>query len=134
MIALNLKIGAEIRKVNIKDELLFNALLVEHREIIKKLITQTDKEYKIDDATFEVVNPFIDFTDDGTSIYPGLIVQTGKKIYAVLFLEGSVPEEDYMISIIKDYVISKYSDLSGDVIVDEFEIDKAAFLAAIRDF
>lgn len=133
MITLDLNVGDVLKKVKIKEDVLFNAMLAEHPEMIKALIKATCLTYKVSDAFFTIVNNYIDFDEDGISIYPGLIVRTGPMDYAVLYLESSEIDEEYMISLIKEFIYDVGDLAPAEININQFEISKSEFLSAARN-
>lgn len=124
-----LNIDGEKKIVTISNNILFNALLAENPSVIKKLIKVIYPFYKIRPAFFEIVNNYADFNNDGTSLYGGLIVRTNLYDYAVLYLEGTCLDEEYMIKIIDDY-IKDMGNIVKEVNINKFEISKITFLLA----
>jgi len=102
MITLELDIKKNI--INLKEEVLLNVFLSKKPDEIKKLIESKRFGYKVSSSFFDIVNNFIDFDDDGTSKYAGLIVRTNLEDYVVLYLDGTSPDEDYMNSLIEEYI------------------------------
>lgn len=133
MITLNLKFNDDYKKVAVKDELIFNAILSEHPNMIKSLMKSILPSYKVNKSFFTIVNRFIDFTEDLISIYPGLIVRTGLTDFAVLFLEDTEINEEYMVSLIQEYLYDVGNFLPSDVNINKFEISRNAFLKASKN-
>ncbi len=133
MITLNLKIHNDYKKVALKEELIFNAILSEHPKMIKSLIKSILPTYKINQSLFNIINQFIDFTDELISIYPGLIVRTGLTDFAVLFLEDTIINEEYMISLIQEYLYDVGNYSPKEVNINKFEVSKSTFLKATKN-
>lgn len=133
MITLELNIDKELSKVQIKDEILFNVLLSKNPKLIKKLIKSISPFYKISEAFFEIVNTYVDFTNEGVSIYTGLIVRTGLNKYAVLYLENTIIDEEYMLKLIDDYVREVGDYIPKEIDVDKFEISRRVFLSILKN-
>ena len=133
MINLRLKFKDEYKYVELNEDYLFNACLVEYPVLIKKIINAIAIKYKISKTYFYIVNSFIDFGCVEASLYPGLIVRVGINRYAVLYLEKSNINEDYMIKLIKEYIYDKGEHIPDDINIDKFEIDKASFLDAYKN-
>ena len=133
MITLKLKIADKMQDVNIKEDVIFNAMLLEHKEVIKPLIKATIPTYRIKDQYFKIVNPFIDFKSDCTSLYPGFIVRTNLYDYAVLFLQGSILDEANIIEIIKEYIYDTTDSKPKEINVNLIEINKKTFLKVTRN-
>ncbi len=133
MITLDLNIDNKMQKVKIKDEILFNSLLVEHKELIISLIKVMCPSYDLHDAFFDIVNKFVDFTKEGISLYPGLIVRTSLNDYAVLYLEGIDIDEEYMISLINEYIhdIGDYD--PKEININKFKNKKKTFLKTLKN-
>ncbi|HBA37907.1 MAG TPA: hypothetical protein DCY94_04215, partial [Firmicutes bacterium] len=132
MITIDLNLNNKTKKVSIKDDILFNALLAKNKKIIKKLIRSIKPFYKISDAFFEIVNNFVDFSPGGKSLYAGLIVRVGLCKYAVLYLESSRIDEEYMISLIDSYIHDVGDYRPGEVEVDKIEIKREAFINILK--
>ena len=133
MINLKLKFGDEYKNVEIIEEHLFNAYLLRHPELIKNLIHSIVFKYKISKSYYTIINSFIEFSDTHISLYPGLIARVGLNRYAVLYLQGSKIDEDYMISIIKEFIYDKGESIPDEICIDKFEIDKGTFLEASKN-
>lgn len=133
MITLDLNIDNTMKKVKIKEDVLFNAILSEHPEMIKKIIKTIYFSYDISDAFFTIVNSYIDFTNDGISIYPGLIVRTGLYDFAVLYLENTEIEEEYMVNLIKEFLHDAGHKKTIEANINKFEVDKKTFLNAAKN-
>jgi len=134
MITLDININNEIKSIKIKDDVLFNALLIEHPSSIKKIINAITYNYKISDDFFEILNKFIDITEDGVSLYPGLIVRTGLYDYAILYLESAKIDEEYMLKIINEYIYDVGDHNYKTININKFEVDKITFLEVNKDF
>lgn len=133
MITLNLKINDNFKKIAVKEELIFNAILSEHPKAIKSLIKTILPTYKINTSLFNIVNRFIDFNDELVSIYPGLIVRTGLSDFAVLFLENTIINEEYMVTLIQEYIYDVGNFSPSEININKFEISKSAFLKATKN-
>ncbi len=133
MIKLDLKLDGKIQKVQLKDEVLFNSILRMNTTLIKKFIKSIHPTYKISSAFFQIVNNYIDFTSNGVSIYVGLIVRTGLDDYAVLYLEGSHIEEEYMLKIIDEFIRDTGDHTPKEININKFEVRKELFLASISN-
>ncbi len=130
MITIDLNIKDKPGKWYLKDEVLFNAIINKNPELIKKFIKTIHPLYNITDSLFDIVNNYVDFSKEQTSLYCGLIVRTGLFEYAVLYLEGTTIDEDYMVSLIDEY-IHDIGEIPNEVNVSKFIIEKKAFLKAI---
>ena len=128
MIELDLKIDGNVKKVKVDENTLFNAELVKRPELIKSLIKQIKRTYKISESFFEVLNSYVDFNSDGTSLYAGLIVRTNIDSYAVLYLSGATLDEEYMIKIIYEYIYDINDYTPDEINIDKFEVDAKTFL------
>ncbi len=133
MITLDLKVDNTKSKVKIKDEILFNAVLAKNPKLIKKLIKSIHPFYKIHKDFFEIVNTYVDFTKNGVSLYPGLIVRTGLIDYAVLYLEDVFVDEEYLIKVIDDYVKDFGYCHFKEININKFEINKKVFVSIIKN-
>lgn len=131
MITVNLKIENKIKKVNIYDEVLFNTLLANNLLLIKKLVKSVCPGYKINGPFFGIVNNFVDFSNQGVSLYAGLIVRTDLNEYVVLYLQDSILDEKYMLKLIDDYIKEIGDYRPTEVNVNKIEIKKEAFLKAL---
>lgn len=131
MIKIDLKIKDREDVLCIKDEVLFNALLSQKPEFIKKLIKTMSPLYRIKSTFFEIVNPFVDIDAGGNSLYAGLIVRTDYASYAVLYLENTVVDEDYMVGLITNFIhdLGEMSEVEIDI--NTFEVDKKTFLKSL---
>lgn len=134
MISLELNINNEIKSVKIHEDVLFNALLIEHPASIKKIINSITCNYNISDDFFEIINKYIDITSEGVSLYPGLIVRTGLCDYAILYLETSKIDEEYMLKIINEYIYDVGDYKYKTININKFEVDKITFLEANKNF
>ncbi len=132
MVTIELNLDKRFDKVKINDDILFNALLGKNHALIKKYIKFVSPFYKISDAFFEVVNNFVDFDDNGVSLYAGLIVRTGLSDYAILFLEGSTLDEEYMVKVIDDYIKDTMDYVPEEVNVNKFEVKREIFLSTLK--
>lgn len=132
MITLDLNVNSKFQKIKIKDDILFNAVLAEHPKIIKKIIKEMSFSYSISEAFFTIVNKFVDFNENGESLYPGLIIRTGIRDYAVLYLENSNIDEEYMIKLIQEFIYDAGDINPKEVNINKFEVDKKTFLSAIK--
>lgn len=128
MIELDLNIDKKIKKVKVDENFLFNAELIKRPNLIKTLIKKVKYTYIINDNFFEILNNYVDFNKDGESIYSGLIVRTNIDSYAVLYLEGSTIDEEYMLKIIDEYIYDINDYTPEEINVDKFEIDPKLFL------
>lgn len=133
MINLNIKINKKLQKVEIREEVLFNTFLYERLDTIKQLIKLIHPRYKIDPHQFKVINKFIELDSDLVSVYPGLIVKTKFDTYATLYLENTIVDEEYMISLIKDYIYDTQENIPKIVNIDKFEVTKEDFLKVIKN-
>lgn len=133
MINLNLRINQRIEKIELNEGVLFNTVLYDHLDIIKKLIKMIYPSYKIDMLQFKVINKFIEFDNDLVSVYPGLIVKTRFDTYAVLYLENTIVDDEYMISIIREFISDTQENPYKTVNIDKFEVNRSDFLKVIID-
>lgn len=131
MITLDLKVTGKLGNLKIKDDVLFNAILCKNPTLIRKLIKSIHPLYKISKTFFAIVNNYVDFSKEGMSMYCGLIVRTGYANYAVLLLEGSEIDEEYLVTLVNEYIHdSGYT--PKEVNINKFEISKKDFLHATR--
>lgn len=128
MIKIDLKIKDRNDVLCIKDEVLFNALLSQKPDFIKKLLKTIAPFYKIKKTFFEIVNPFVDIDENGNSLYAGLIIRTDYDSYAVLYLENTTIDEEYMISLITNYIHDQGETHEAEIDINTFEVDKKSFL------
>lgn len=133
MITLDLKAKHIDGNVKIKDEVLFNAVLASNPELIKKLIKAIHPFYKIKKDFFEIVNTYVDFTQNGVSLYSGLVVRTGLRDYAVLYLEDVPIDEEYLIKVINDYIHDIGDFKTNEININKFEINKKIFLSIVKN-
>lgn len=133
MIMLDLKLGNTDGKVKIKDEVLFNAILSKNPKLIKKLIKSIHPLYKISDDFFEIVNTYVDFTRNGVSLYSGLVVRTGLIDYAVLYLENTTLDEEYLVEVVNDFINDTGDYTPTEININKFEINKKVFMSIIKN-
>lgn len=128
MISLIMKFGDDVREVKIKEEVLFNYILIKHQDKIKHLIKNMDKKYKISDSFFTVINKYVEFDKNNVSIYPGLIVRTNIDDYAILYLENVNIDLDYAKNLIIEYSKDQSDYNPKSININEFEITTKDFL------
>lgn len=128
MISLELNIDNKKRTITIHENLLFNTELINHPYLIKKLIKQIDKSYVIKESFFEILNNYVEIDENGVSLYGGLIVRTNIDNYAVLYLEKSNLDDDYIIKVINEYIFDIADHDPKEINIDKFEIDIKTFL------
>lgn len=133
MITLNLKINDKYQEVKIQEDIIFNSLLTNHPELIKKLIKAYAPSYKINEAFFKVVNGYAEFTEHAVSIYTGLIVRTNYDSYAVLYLENSTIDEERMMELIREFIYDIDDIPVKNVNINKMPIDSKTFLIASRN-
>ena len=129
---LNIKINEKFKKIKLNEELLFNVVLYENTFLIKKLIKMVHPTYKIDSHQFKVVNKYIELNMNLTAVYPGLIVKVKYDTYAILYLENTIVNEEYMISIIKNYIYDTCENSPKQINIDMFEITMNDYLSAVK--
>ena len=132
MIALNLKINNEYKKVNIEENILFNAILSTNPKLIKKLIKTISPSYKINNTFFTIVNQYIEYTEEAKSIYCGLIVRTNAFEYAVLYLENYEVDEIRIMDLVKEFIYDTDDFKPTNITINKIEVDKRTFLATSR--
>lgn len=132
MITLELNLKKEKKKIMLKDEMLFNALLSQNTILIKKLIKEKYPPYDINDSYFDIVNRYVEIDETGLALYAGLIVRTSIDEFVVLFLENSNPDDDYIIKIVESYVANAKDGGSKTVVINKIEIDKNLFSKVMR--
>lgn len=132
MINLNIKINEKLEKIELNEEIMFNVVLCENVSLIKKLIKMIHPTYKIDTHQFKIVNKYIELDKDLTALYPGLIVKVKYDTYAILYLEGSVINEEYMISIIKNFIYDTCENSPKQINIDMFEITMSDYLNVLK--
>ena len=133
MLNLNIKINEKLEKVEIREEVLFNTILYDHLDTIRELIKLISPTYKIDSTQFKIINKYIELDNNLVSVYPGLIVKTKLNRYVVLYLENTIVNEEYMLSIIKEYIHDTMENIPKQVNIDKFEVTKSDFLKVIKD-
>ncbi len=131
MINIDLKFKDGKNAVSLQDEVLFNALLSQRPEFIKKLIKNMSPFYRIKEDYFEVINPFVDIDKNGMSLYAGLIVRTSFDKFAVIYLEKSTLNEKYMTTLISSYLHDRGEDVMNRVDIVKFEVTKKNFLKSL---
>lgn len=127
MIRLNIKFNGKNENINIEDDYLFNAYLIEHPTLIKRLIHSVSRLYNIEDNYFNIINGYVDCSNKENA-YPGLIVRVNIKTYAVLYLDTSIVSDDYMIDLISEYIYDKGDITPDEINIDKFEITRDTFL------
>ncbi len=133
MITIELNLTNKLDKVQVRDEIFLNSLLVNNHKLIKKYIKSIYPPYRISDAFFAIVNNFVDFDEKGISLYAGLIVRTGLKDFAVLYLENSTLDEEYMMKLIDEYIKNVGDFKGGSININKFEIKKETVTAALKN-
>ena len=119
---------------NITKELLFNVIISKDLNIIKKIIKNIDSSYKINNEFLQIINGFIDLDKNGFIKYPGLIVRTSIQDYAVLYLEDTKLDEDYIIKLITEYVIDRDDFISKEFNITKFMVKKSSFINIIKKY
>lgn len=132
MIKLELNIKEQTRTIELADEILFNALLSQNQKLICKLIKTIHPLYKISDAFFDIVTKRVDINAEGKTLYGGFIVRTSFDNFAVLYLKDTEVDDDYIVSIVDEYLKDTGENVSMTVNINKFEIDKPLFLKAMR--
>ena len=132
MIMLELNMKNHTRKIMLKDEMLFNALLSQNTTLIKKLIKCKYPSYKIDETQFDVVNRYVEVAENGTALYAGLIIRTSLDEFVVLFLKESDPDDDYIVQILDEYTKDLDEKISDAITINKIEISKDLFFRAMR--
>lgn len=119
---------------NITKELLFNVIISKDLNIIKKIIKNIDSSYKINDEFLQIINGFIDLDKNGFIKYPGLIIRTSIQDYAVLYLEDTKLDEDYIIKLITEYIIDRDDFISKEFNITKFMVKKSSFINIIKKY
>lgn len=119
---------------SITKELLFNVIISKDLNIIKKIIKNIDSSYKINDEFLQIINGFIDLDKNGFIKYPGLIVRTSIQDYAVLYLEDTKLDEDYIIKLITEYIIDRDDFISKEFNITKFMVKKSSFINIIKKY
>jgi len=130
MITLNFKINDKYKKVDLAEDVLFNALLTSHPKMIKTIIKTIAPAYNIKNTYFAVVNKYIDFTEDGLSLYPGLIVRTDLNDYAILYLDSANIDDEYMTALIREFIYDTGDYRPEVVTLNKFEVSHSDFIKA----
>lgn len=133
MLCLDLNVDEKTKKIKLREDALFNAFLGTHPDIIKKVIKSILPAYKVHEDFFALINGFVDFDEKGNSIYPGLIVRTGLFDFAVLYLENTYIDQEYMLYLIREYLEDIADGKPLEININQIEIDKSTFLEAIKD-
>lgn len=120
----------ENKKLAVRNGFLFNAYLINNPKLIKKLIHSIVRMYKIRDGFFTIVNGYVDINADSNGSYPGLIVRTDYKKYAILYMENSEIDDETMIFLIKEFIYDKGERAPKSIDLDKFEISEEMFLEA----
>ena len=124
----------KIELKNITKELLFNVIISKDLNIIKKIIKNIDSSYKINNELLQIINGFIDLDKNGFIKYPGLIIRTSIQDYAVLYLEDTKLDEDYIIKLITEYVIDRDDFISKEFNIIKFMVKKTSFINIIKKY
>ena len=124
----------KIELKSITKELLFNVIISKDLNIIKKIIKNIDSSYKINNEFLQIINGFIDLDKNGFIKYPGLIIRTSIQDYAVLYLEDTKLDEDYIIKLITEYVIDRDDFISKEFNITKFMIKKSSFINIIKKY
>lgn len=132
MITIELNLKNEIHRIELQDEILFNSLLSRNKKLIKRMIKTVNPLYKISDTFFDIVNKYVDITESGNSLYGGLIVRTSLAEFAVLYLENTDPDEDYIVEVIGDYLYDLGEKFLETVEINKIEVDKSLFMSAFK--
>lgn len=130
---ITLKDNKSISEITIGEDILFNVILLNNKKIIEKLIKKEMFSYRVSKAFFTILNEFIDYEKNGNYKYPGLIVRTNLYNYVVLYLEGTVIDEEYTISIISEYIMDVNDYKPEEINVDLLEISKKEFLSIYKN-
>ncbi len=132
MITLELNLKGKNEKVEIKDEILFNALLSQNENLVKRLIRGAKGDYEIDEEYFDVVSEYVDVDESGVTLYGGYIARTGKDAFAVLYLEDAEVDDDYIVTLIEEYVRTSKDDIAKEIDINKIEVDKSLFLKVTK--
>ena len=124
----------KIELKNITKELLFNVIISKDLNIIKKIIKNIDSSYKINNEFLQIINGYIDLDKNGFIKYPGLIIRTSIQDYAVLYLEDTKLDEDYIIKLITEYVIDRDDFISKEFNITKFMVKKSSFISIIKKY
>ncbi len=119
---------------NITKEILFNVIISKDLKIIKKIIKRIDPSYKISDEFLQIINNFVDIDKSGLASYPGLIVRTSIQDYAILYLEDSKLDEDYIVDLITEFIIDRDDYISKEFNITKFIVKKTTFLEIIKKY
>lgn len=124
----------KIELKSITKEILFNVIISKDLNVIKKIIKNIDSSYKINNEFLQIINGFIDLDKNGFIKYPGLIVRTSIQDYAVLYLEDTKLDEDYIIKLITEYVIDRDDFISKEFNITKFMVKKSLFINIIKKY
>ena len=119
---------------NITKEILFNVIISKDLKIIKKIIKRIDPSYKISDEFLQIINNFVYIDKSGLASYPGLIVRTSIQDYAILYLEDSKLDEDYIVDLITEFIIDRDDYISKEFNITKFIVKKTTFLEIIKKY
>lgn len=128
MINLIMKSKDGVKEVKLKEEILFNFVLIKHQDKIKKLIKSIKRDYKFSDAFFTIINKYVEFDENGVSIYPGLVIRTNLDDYAILYLENTTFDLDYAKKLIEEFSQDQGDHIAKEINISEFEINSKDFL------
>lgn len=118
----------DLKDIKINSDLLFNTILVNNERLIKDLIKKTYSRYIINNEFFFIINKYIDIDKNKNYKYPGLIIRTNIYEYAILFLEGTIINENLALNIIYDYINDIKDITPNDINITKFNIKKDLFL------
>ena len=118
----------DLKDIKINSDLLFNTILVNNERLIKDLIKKTYSRYIINNEFFFIINKYIDIDKNKNYKYPGLIIRTNIYEYAILFLEGTIINENLALNIIYDYINDVKDITPNDINITKFNIKKDLFL------
>lgn len=130
---ITLKDNKSVNEIVIGKDIFFNCILLNNKTLIKKLIKKLNPTYKISKSFFTILNEFIDYEKNGNYKYPGLIVRTNLYNYTVLYLEGTLIDEEYMLSIITEYILDVNDYKPEEINVDLVEITEKEFISAYKN-
>lgn len=130
---ITLKESKSINEIIIGKDIFFNCILINNKILINKLIKKTNPTHKISKSFFTILNEFIDYEKNGNYKYPGLIVRTNLYNYNVLYLEGTLIDEEYMLAIITEYILDVNDYKPEEINIDLIEITEKEFISAYKN-
>lgn len=132
MISIEVKTKNSTKRIELSNGILFNSLLCQNEVLVRKLIKEVHPFYKINKTFFEIINKFVDLNEEGRDIYGGLIVRTGFSDFAVLYLENTAVDDDYIVKIIGEYIRDIGENVERTIIINKMELRLSSLLRIFK--